>query len=330
MFKHILLSFACAVMMVACSSESESLVLQNPGNEVVEVSFSLGGDYVSVEETPMTRADAPNAKTLYAVQIYKQVLVSMPDKYGGDHYEDTPVAYGLFDNTEDMRISLNKDLYRFDVLILEERKDTVFHLEGHYGTPFVSGGLFDYNYKEQPTITNSFVMSDQPRFDDLSNEFTMKSINSGIKMASIDRYYASVRKEVSDSGPVSIDLDRYAFSITYNVTPPLDGKIKVQWPKFGNRLVYECSTSDNQKNECVIYNAPFPGGDLNSSLDLDVLITWERGSKDKTQYTVEKTINIKRKNNYTFNINMNARDSESSFDFNKDDEQFAENSITVD
>lgn len=330
MFKHILLSFACAVMMVACSSESESLVPQNPDNEVVEVSFSLGGDYVSVEETPMTRADALNAKTIYAVQVYKSVLHSMPDKYGGDYYEDTPVAYGLFDNTLNMRISLNKDLYRFDVLILEERKDTVFHREGHYGSPFVHDGLFDYNYREQPTITNSFVMSDQLRLNNLTNENTMESINSGIRMASIDRYYASVRKEVSDGGPVSIDLDRYAFSITYNVTPPLDGKIKVQWPNFGNRLVYECSASDNQKNECIIYNAPFPGGDLNSSLDLDVLITWERGSQDKTQYTVEKTINIKRKNNYTFNINMNARDSESSFDINKDDERFAENSITVD
>ena len=61
--KKLFFLFVCAAIAAACSSEMEVPSPINPDDEMVEVSFNLAGDYVSVEETPMTRAD--KGKTYY-------------------------------------------------------------------------------------------------------------------------------------------------------------------------------------------------------------------------------------------------------------------------
>ncbi len=322
MFKQIVLSCACAVMMVACTSESDQVVPQNPENELVDVFFNLGGDYASVEESPFTRAFAPNAKTICAIQIY-----TGPDKMGpfspwNDFVGATPIAYGLFDDMEKLGITLPPRDYWFRVLLLEEREDTIPHKEGIYSYPFITGLSADRWDNGGPAITNSFIKSNERHLDDMVFGSTSR----------IDKYYTNSKIDVTKGGTIDLPLDRHAFSITYNIVPPFDGKIKVLRKKGDKQyLMYECSAYDNPKNECVIYGSPYCGLDSYSiDYKLDLVITWERGSQDKKSYTVEKTITIKNKYNYTLNIDMNARDCENPIEINKDDDQFTENTITID
>lgn len=124
-------------------------------------------------------------------------------------------------------------------------------------------------------------------------------------------------------------MDRFALSFTYNVTPPLDGTIRVKLPKFGNRVIYEVKAGSNQKTEQIIHNAPFSSADKNGSLDLNLIIEWERGNADLENYSKDLNITVKRKKNYNININMNDRDNESDFELNMDNEAFENENYDV-
>lgn len=322
--KKLWILLAWAAIAAACSSEMEVPSPVNPDDEMVEVSFNLAGDYVSVEETPMTRAFAENAKTLYAVQIGEIMYDSKLQRVGV-----TPYAWGLFTNMDNARISLKKEKdYMVEALIIIEREDTIFNREGHYGWPFFNGGLFDYNYKEQPKITDRFIVS----YDFTINtnyEYIMSGINTSNSLAKVDRYFGKKEFKVGGGNSIAIDMDRFAFSFTYNVTPPLDGAIRVKLPKFGNRVIYEVKAGSSQKTEQIIHNAPFRSGDKNGSHDLNLIIEWERGSADQESYSKDLNITVKRKKNYNININMNDRDNESDFELNMDNEVFESENYDV-
>ena len=324
--KKLWILLAWAAIAAACSNEAELPSPQPSEDEMVEVSFNLAGDYVSVEETPMTRAFAENAKTLYALQI-KEKIVTGSGRLEMEFIE--PYAWGLFTDIKNARISLKKDKdYIVEALVIIEREDTIFNREGHYSSPFFDGGLFDYNYTQQPTVTEQFTVSGSFCIG-TDGEATMDGINTGITMAKMDRYFGTKEFKVGGGNNIAIDMDRFAFSFTYNVTPPLDGTIRVKLPKFGNRVIYEVKAGSNQKTEQIIYNAPFSSADKNGSLDLNLIIEWERGSADLESYSKELEISVKRKKNYNLNINMNNRDNESDFELNMDNEAFKDENYDV-
>lgn len=322
--KKLFFLFVCAAIAAACSSEMEVPSPVNPDDEMVEVSFNLAGDYVSVEETPLTRAFAENAKTLYAVQIYNSVL----QEGGSLTVKDLPYAWGLFTDIKNARISLNKDKdYIVEALVIIEREDTIFNREGHYGMPF-GNSLYDSEYKKQPKIYNRFIVSDEFIIG-TDGQYTSYTIGSGLQMTKMDRYFGEKYIRIDNAGAIGIDMDRFAFSFTYNVTPPLDGTIRVKLPKFGNRVIYEVKAGSNQKTEQIIHNAPFSSSDKNGSLDLNLVIEWERGSADQESHSKNLNITVKRKKNYNININMNDRDNESGFELNMDNEAFKDENYDV-
>lgn len=325
--KKLWILLAWAAIAAACSNEAELPSPQPSEDEMVEVSFNLAGDYVSVEETPMTRAFAENAKTLYAVQIYEAKIID--HMYFIDTLKSESYAWGLFTDMKNARISLKKDMpYIVEALVIIEREDTIFCREGHYGMPFFDGGLFDYNYEQQPTITNQFTVSSEDKIN-TDYEFTANGINTGTSMTKIDRFYGNKIFTIDDGDCIAIDMDRYAFSFTYNVTPPLDGTIRVKLPKFGNRVIYEVKAGGNQKTEQIIHNAPFNSKNKDESLGLGLLIEWERGSADLESYSKDLNITVKRKKNYNININMNDRDNEADFELNMDNEAFENENYDV-
>lgn len=314
--------FVCAAIAAACSSEMEVPSPANPDDEMVEVSFNLGGDYVSVEETPMTRAFAENAKTLYALQIKEKTML-----YGAEYGE--PYAWGLFTDMRNARISLKKDVdYIVEALVIIEREDTIFNREGHYSWPFFDGGLFDYNYKEQPKITECFIVNNSFSIN-TNYAYIMDGINTGKTFAKVDRYFGEKEFKVGGGNNIAINMDHYAFSFTYNVVPPLDGTIRVKLPKFSNRVIYEVKAGSNQKTEQIIHNAPFKPENKDDSYDLGLLIEWERGSANLERHSKDLNITVKRKKNYNISINMNNRDNESDFELNMDNEAFKDENYDV-
>ena len=83
--------------------------------KTITVSLSLGGEYMSTSESPMGRSD--NASCVYGINVYYKDENSTSWKHYG---------YGLFDNTDDMKISLIASYkYKFDCTMTEDNVDKV-------------------------------------------------------------------------------------------------------------------------------------------------------------------------------------------------------------
>lgn len=274
----------------------------------------------------MTRAFAEGAETLYGIQIWKY-----EDRDHGDFVETLKFqhAWGLFNDLRNARISLNKnERYNIQVLVIEEREDTIFQRDGHYGAPF-GDALYDSQYKSSPTLTNGFIIDSDDGIATENGKSTATSMGTSSQLMRMDRYFGEKDFQVSDGGIISVDMDRYAFSFTYNVVPPVDGVIRVKLPNYSDRVIYEVRAGENQKKEKVIHNAPFNTEDKDASKDIKVVIEWQRGTPELKNYTEERTITVKRKMNYNMNINMNARDNETNFEFNMDKENFSEETFDI-
>lgn len=327
--KKLWILLAWAAIAAACSNEAELPSPQPSEDEMVEVSFNLAGDYVSVEETPLTRAFAENAKTIYALRVFTDTIYQ-GDKATPTYRETKTHAYGLFSDMKNARLSMKKGTHykRFyvEALVIQEREDTVFNKEGHYGRPFGSAYLGESGYMKAPVITDFFIMSDE--FDGSLDESAIAtSAHSLESFARVDRYYGCTSFTVSHEGGINISMDRYAFSFTYNITPPIDGKIQIELPNKG--VIYEVEAGNNQKEEQVIHNVPFKSANKDSSYDLKMIVRWERGSAELKNYTEEKVISVKRKKNYIINVNMNSRDNETNFGIDMDKSQFADEVLNI-
>lgn len=322
--KKLFFLFVCAAIAAACSSEMEVPSPVNPDDEMVEVSFNLGGDYVSVEEMPMTRAFAENAKTLYAVQVNREYK----DDYHGDlkpYVVKEPYAHGLFSDLRNARISLpkNGNEYRVEVLVINEREDVYESDNGVYNhLPCYNRcyWLDGYSYSLSLKIDNKFTV-------DTEGGLSLDNFAFDGRLKRIDRYYGSKLFKPNNREEVMIDMERYAFSMTYNIIPPVDGVIKVSAPNCGDRLLCQVTAGESEKNEQVIYDTRLKPQNKDDAYDLDIKVEWIREKEEN--YSEIKTISVKRKTNYNININMNNRDNETSFGLNMGDEGFAEIDIDI-
>lgn len=318
--KKLFFLFVCAAIAAACSSEMEVPSPANPDDEMVEVSFNLAGDYVSVEETPMTRAD--EGKTLYGIEIGSKI--------------------GLFSDIRNARIKLKGNTrYDVEICVIKEREDTLKHINGGYTDPFIvqqwgntatRPNLDEKGYDIM--LTNSFENYDfEPNLKMFFSTVTTGRGNS--QYAMIDRYYGETSVWVSEENNViKVDLDRVAFAITYNIEPPVDGKILVEANNsYGEGITHEVAANSKKKETKIIYSFPtgYPSHDKTKDLahELKLKVTWKRDKDSQKEHTVEKTIEIKRNNNYILNIDMNDRLQEQYFDLELEDVQMAENQITI-
>lgn len=316
--KKLFFLFVCSAIAAACSSEMEVPSPVNPDDDMVEVSFNLAGDYVSVEETPMTRAD--EGKTLYGIQIGSSI--------------------GLFSDIRNARLKLKGNTrYDVEIRVIKEREDTLKHINGGYTAPFLvmeSGTTIQPNLMNKGydiMLTNSF---ENYHFDpDLKMYYGGVQTGRGYShYAMIDRYYGETTVSVSEgSNVIQVNLDRVAFAITYNIEPPVDGKIIVEAKNiYGNGFTHEVCANAKKEETKIIYSFPtnYPSHDETKDLahELKLNVTWQRDN-GLMSHTVEKTIEIKRNNNYTLNIDMNDRRQEQYFDLELEDVEMAENQITI-
>ena len=325
--RNFIILAACMLIFAACNKEG--LIPPSNDEDMVEVSFNFAGDYVSIDEEPLTRALAPNAKTLYALQVYSTDTTNKGHRL--EESRTIPYAYGLFDDISNIRLALPKDRkFIVKALIIEEREDTIYHNNGCYDRPFSDlneNDYFDLLHDDITlSITNQFIVNGgDSRYD----AGLATSSSSGCGMKKVDRYCGYQRFNSSGIRNISIKMERYAFAFTYDVVPPFDGTIRV---KFYDNILYEVKAGDGQKTKQVIYGAPFsyisemdpsfikwdedyPLEKKEQSTDINLLIEWERESENLESHTEEITVNIKRKTNYNIYINMNNHDNKSGFGF---------------
>ena len=287
--KKLFFLFVCAAIAAACSSEMEVPSPANPDDDMVEVSFNLAGDYVSVEETPLTRADE-GVDVIYGVQILELMLETLRDEH------TRPYAYGLFTDLKNARISLAKGVrYRFKAFVIRADRDALHNTSG---------------------ITDKFIRS-----EDHAIGYKDYLITNNI--TSVDWYNADYKINVPDDGKINIDMERMSFSFTYNIVPPIDGSIKVFYKATFNddsyeKMIYEVKAGADYKTEQVLYTDP-------RYTESNIRIQWERGNESLSGYTQDQVINIQKKKNYIINVDFTERAGE-NIGFNMDEEAFTDES----
>lgn len=218
-------------MLFSCgNSEDELLPKEQEQNdqETYTISFDLGGEFISTSETPLGRVSEEPLKKIYGISVY-----SKKDDTN-DSYK--PYAKGLFDNIENMNISLITGYkYKFVCTVVKEGLERLFYTIGYrdgcyeYYAPFYNSIISGVAYTAT-TLGNKFTIGDY-ELKGLGSGTTSISgseLDKASKYPKMDRFYGELSDYIpTKDGTVNIDLKRVAFGLKVIVKPPVDGKLYI-------------------------------------------------------------------------------------------------------
>ena len=143
----VLIMALVGTVITSCSNADEPLPEPTPNDEgaVYEVKLNFDGDIPDITESeePISRADESTPKRVYGINVWCM-------KTDGTETSYKNYAYGLFDNKEDMVISLLGGYkYRFECYMVEDDEEELYISDSGTGSyPFAG-----------KTISNSFIIS---------------------------------------------------------------------------------------------------------------------------------------------------------------------------
>ena len=313
--------------LFSCSNNEDELPPKEQTNqETYTISFNLGGEFISTSETPLSRTEvAP--KKIYGINVYYK-------KDGNTWYDN--YAYGLFDNIQDMTISLISGYrYKFECTMIQNDNDIIYHdKNGYYGRPFMSGDNYngDYNANTVTQLTNKFHVStttyrylDYIKYGptDVCTESSFVRSN----YPKTDRFYGELTDYIpTKDGVANIDLKRTAFGLKFIVTPPVDGKLYISSITTNDNSYHsinsnvEVSADDNileSSSMYTFYEVYECWQAENYTKDFTIRLKWKRAN-GATQ-TFEEVITVKRNVMTTVNVNVNGGTTDSSLGVKEDD-----------
>lgn len=250
-----------AALFAACG-KTESDLIDPPQNnpeqqpteqpEAVTVSFAMKGEY-SIEERPLARAagSETESRDLYGINIYY-------DKEQDGEIND-PYGYGLFDNVDDMIVTLLTGYkYKFVCSLVKEGKDKITYNYAYgetssgymstsnykgYGFPFCLSdqryriNTFDYNYNSSYYYSyyySSCLISGMNKFW-LGGSYHLTGLGQGYTHYN-NQYYISLRDDSVLSAYPS--TDRY-YGETTDYTPTEGGVVSIDMKRcvFGVQFI---------------------------------------------------------------------------------------------
>lgn len=309
----------------SCSEEADSPINEPQINspETYTVSFKLGGDFLTTSEMPLARTSEKPIKKIYGINVYYK-------KSDKDEYRN--YGYGLFDNVEDMIISLITGYkYKFECTVVKEDKDKLKQTESGYQAPFLNGSYI----AEFPTpLENKFIISTIspiyfPNLKLGTSNVIDAPYNNSLSYPKLERYYGELTDYIpSSNSKINIDLKRTSFGIKFVVTPPSDGTLSIDNYDIDTHInissndtkleteaiytfyyVYDCWKASNYTEKKVLY------------------LNWNRAN-GATQ-TFERSITIKRNIMTTVNINITGASTDSSLGFNEEDTPMGDEKVDI-
>lgn len=281
------------VISVFCVIGCErAIVPDHEDGKMIKVSLALAGD-VTTEDYPLhqTRAGETDSNDLYGIQVYQ---------------DDTPYAYGLFDDVSDVNIYLHSDKtysficssikpgkYLLKKLSIQSRNYVDygghrFYNETGYGDNIIiSGPSSGYGYpfnvyakgingyiEALSSPSNEFKYSTSDYFKSLSTgECSLSASESRVYYPKLYRYYG----EASNYTPlvnstVTINMKQTGFGLKYIVQGVTDGTASI--------------TIKNDKRTF------FSNTDISSSFTSDGLFFQYENVKDAWQYADDYAENV--------------------------------------
>ena len=285
--------------LFSCSNNEDELPpkeQEQTNQETYTISFNLGGEFISTSETPLSRTEvAP--KKIYGINVYYK-------KDGDMNYQN--YAYGLFDNIEDMTISLIEGhKYKFECSMVREDADTLYHDNEIYYAPFNQLGITNHKYRgialenKFNISTTNYVYFGGLKIGTMSTSGYYDYYDCQSDYPKSDRFYGELTDYVpTKDGVANIDLKRTAFGFKFIVTPPVDGTLFINNIYTNNGSInsnIKLSADDNilEYSSMYTFYEVYKCWQVEKySKDFTIQLTWERAN-GATQ-TFEKTITAKR------------------------------------
>lgn len=214
-FRLLGMTLMVVLMCMACSNQdADEPQLESETQKTYEVSLNFGGDYVDVTETPLSRADEP--KKYYAINVLCM-------KTDGTQTSYSTYACGVFDNQEDMKITLLGGYkYKFECTSATEGDDKFY--------------VSKYNELYWP-YDNIFYISDNINkfnmkydyWDDLKYGKTCYNYTGNYyyrDYPKMDRYYGELMGYVPiEGGTATIPMKRCVFGMKIRINGVPDGTL---------------------------------------------------------------------------------------------------------
>lgn len=345
---NLLFPFGTAILITACSSDNvnEPTLPSLPNTEgmIYEVSLSMGGEFVEVSESPMSRAtEAPAPKNYYGVNVYCM-------KTDGTEYNYSKYAYGVFDNVNDMKISLLEGYkYKFECTTVKEIDNyRIVSEDGNISFPFKegtslssSGSTFfkgDLNKFQTSDTFNLFKIKEgytiyYPWYSNGNDYYVSNTCYSNYP--SLDRFYGELEDFTpSPSGVATIHLKRTAFGLNLVINGVPDGSLS--W--FDNSLTHydnnETTSTNNTEQTRISHIYTFYEiykcwqNPDSYTQDFTIEFVWTRSNGFQQKFS--KTFTAKRNVITTLTVNLEGGANNISFGLQEDDTEMGSENENVD
>lgn len=286
----------------SCDKSIDDTVNQRASNNVSTVKIEIGGDFVVIESSPLTRSE--NGKALYGIQID-----SIDSNSNYCHY-----AQGLFDDISNLAVELeNGHRYRFKCSVLVGSVvDKLFTRNNYYYMPFSTEGVL---------ITNSFIYSHDRTMNLDCEEFYLPSINGAKAFpfaSNSDRYYGIFEDSQLRNGyegNIVINTKRCAFGVHFDINPPDEGTLYVDlsYPislgdgGYYGFAVYKITALDS----CIDEYKTFATSQFVHSFPARLKVWWVQ-STESSLTIYDNSIDVTVRTMVNINVDINARKNEST------------------
>ena len=310
--------------LFSCSNNEDELLSKEQEEneqETYTISFDLGGEFISTSETPLSRTEVISKK-IYGINVYYKKDDNSP-------YQN--YAYGLFDNIEDMTISLIGGYkYKFECSMVKNDVDTLYYDNHTYYAPFYDyynpnngygyRGIKLNNKFNISTTSSTYIKGLKSGTTSISSRNNYEGYNySSTSYPNMDRFYGELEGYVPTKGGIAnIDLKRTAFGLKFIVTPPIDGTLSIGSYSLNPNIKVSADDSTLETSFMCTFQQIYECWQAeNYTQDFTIILTWNRVN-GATQ-TFEKIITAKRNVMTTINVNVNGSSTDSSLGVKEED-----------
>ena len=289
----------------ACSADGEQLSEAQP----ITVYFGVIDD---------TQTKGTTSDNIYGINVYYDAA---RDGVSTTHY-----AYGIFDNTEDMVITLLSGYkYKFECTLVKNGKLSLYC--GQYGGNVFSGYAKPFQTTVSPSsqILNSFAYGTTYLSGLQSGEATVKTDSQpgyyDSKMPSVLRYYGEVSGYVPEQGgKVEIKLIKTVFGARFIVNSVPEGKLKASCIMSSNTLLDKTVTSSVYDSGTIVYSYPDVYECWLNEPTLSADVTWQFESSvfDQWNQSDTKSISFKRNKLTTVTVSCTPDNAAGAVSFSEE------------
>ena len=302
-----------ACLFVSCSKD----VIENPANEeTYTVQLGWSGE-IDINYEPLTKATGDD---LYGIQVY-----STPDLDGAT--TETPYAYGLFDNPQNITITLLRGYkYKFVATLVKDGKNKIknYSTSGFYAPFYVSGTESD-----AAQVNNAFSYTSVRKMNGLKGGNTMLSNGTSYSRPNTDRYYGELDNYIpgKNNNKAIIKMIRTSYGAKFQAKGTLakSGKLEVMMAESPS-FEYALTDGDNIYTDIFtfsnVYNAWNSTGNEYSET-VKTSINWYRADGTVIPLGTHE-ITFKRNVTTIITVEINDDDEDTDIGFDIDEEEMVD------